>query len=98
MVMNSRNAQNETRPNSTIVHVSPSSNPAARIANIIHQARTRWLKVRSNAGLTALSGWRLNVCPITEATIKTTITTNTSQYVCTLSQPTPWPNPNRGSK
>ena len=49
--MNSRNAQNDTSPNKIMVVVKPRRKAANRMAYIIHQARTRRIKVRSTAGL-----------------------------------------------
>ena len=51
-VMNSRSAQNDSKPNSvTVAPGLPSKKPTASTAVSIHQARTRWLNCSTTAGL-----------------------------------------------
>jgi hypothetical protein len=74
IVMYSRSAQNDTSPNRTTVAGYPMSSPAIRMPNIMHQASTRLLNVRTTAGLVEVSGERRSARPTISATSRQTST------------------------
>src|SRR5262245_20561814 len=83
--MNSRKAQNEISPNSTIVatvEALPSKNAEASTVHISHQARIRELNVCTTAGFTPMSACRLRNCATMVATAKSPSTRPIRLNVC----------------